>query len=140
MKLVGRSVLVMFVGQCLLLPVFAQKAAPAVASDGPTVGVEILSDTQGANLNPYMKAMISDLKSRWLSEIRTGRSANQAGESIVSLTIDSDGHLSALHLDQSAQVDLDRAAWTTAKLERYSPLPPALKSSDLKLLITFSAN
>ena len=56
---------------CLIKPAYAQAtahAAPPHSSD-LTLSVEMFSDAGGADISPYMKNFVSDLKKHWLAQI-----------------------------------------------------------------------
>jgi TonB family protein len=101
--------------------------------------VDVLSDTRGVDLGPYMRTAIFNLKSHWLSSAqKTGRqSAGEAALPIISFTIEPNGKTTSVTLEHgSGDVKLDRAAWTAITTTDFSALPPTL-DSPLKLRVTF---
>jgi TonB family protein len=101
--------------------------------------VEILTDTRGVDLAPYMRTAISNLKSHWLSSAQKigHNSAGGAEQPIISFTIVPTGRTTSMVLEHaSGDVKLDTAAWTAITTTDFSPLPPTL-DSPLKLRVTF---
>ena len=115
-----------------------QKTAHAASPS--RVEVELLSDTKGADLSTYLRTVASELKRKWSPSVANHErnSGSEPQQAVISLTIASDGHLSAMHLDQETQnTDFDKAALNAIQSTHYSTLPSALKDSDLKLRISF---
>jgi TonB family protein len=103
----------------------------------------LLSDTNGANLDPYMRNMFSDLKKHWLPPVT--ETANQPllkqQETVIIFTIAPDGRLLAMQLEDSPRnTALDKAAWNAVKGTPYSPLPTGMKGQNLKLRVHFMVN
>jgi TonB family protein len=101
--------------------------------------VDILSDTRGVDLAPYMRTAISNLKSRWVSSAQKAGhpSAGEVEQPIISFTIVPNGRTTSMLLEHpSGDVKLDRAAWTAITTTDFSPLPPTL-DSPLKLRVAF---
>jgi TonB family protein len=107
------------------------------------LGVELLTDTNGTYIDPYMKNLISDLRKHWLPLAR--EAANhplvKQEETVLSLSIGPDGHLSAMQLEGSTHdTGLDKAAWSAAKATPYLPPPTGIKGPDLKLRVHFTVD
>ena len=101
--------------------------------------VDILSDTRGVDLAPYMRTAISNLKSHWVSSAqKVGHpSAGEVKQPIISFTIVPNGRTTSMLLEHpSGNLKLDRAAWTAITTTDFSPLPPTL-DSPLKLRVAF---
>jgi len=127
------------------------KQAPA---DGPTEaagdghafhqGAEILSDTQGVDLQPYLRDAIRQIYAQWLALMpeEAKPPQNQKGMTSIRFTINPDGTIAAMHLDGSAQdAALDRAAWgAMTGLGRFPALPKEFHGPDLELRIYFRVN
>jgi len=127
---------------CLMIPAYAQAMAPAMLpqSSDLKVGVELLSDTKGADLGPYMRILIADLKKHWMPPAT--ESANQPApkqeETLIRFTIAPDGHISAMRLESPGQeTALDKAAWKAATAITPLPLPAGVKDSSLTVLVHF---
>src|ERR1700730_16722400 len=115
-----RSLSISLLTPFLLTYAQAQALAPASLPQPSDMklGVELLTDTNGANMDPYMKTLISDLRKHWLPLAR--EAANhplvKQEETILSLSIGPDGHILAMQLEGSTHdAALDNAAWSAAK-------------------------
>src|SRR5882757_4570281 len=123
----------------LLAPSLLGLARGQVASHVNRLEVNILSDTRGVDLNPYMRTAISNLKTHWSSSAqKIGHQPAQGAEPpIISFTIVPNGTTTSMVLEHpSGDVKLDRAAWAAITTTDFSPLPPAL-DSPLKLRVAF---
>ena len=137
MKKLVRFLSVTFLAAVSIAPVYGQ--ATAQTQLALKVGVDLLSDTNGANLNPYMKVLLSDVRRRWVSVMT--QVGEQHEEAVISLTIAADGRVLAMHLDGSAHdVALDKAAWGAVSGATYGPLPAGLKDAELRLRVHFVVN
>jgi hypothetical protein len=121
----------------------AQQAAPEGGS-GVRVhpqSVEFLSDTQGVNFQPYMRLILSQMDVKGTLMVPADARLNPS-ETLIRLTIYSDGTIAAMHLDGSAHdVDLDRAAWgSIVGVGKFPPLPKEFHGQGLELRIHFRAN
>jgi TonB family protein len=125
------------------------KAAPAGGTqatvDGHAAGqgVEILSDTQGVNFQPYLKDAIHQIYTKWLTLMpEEVRSHKEKGVTSIHFTISSDGTIAAMHLEDSApDVAMDRAAWgAIAGVGKFPALPSAFHGPNLDLRIHFVVN
>jgi TonB family protein len=130
---------------CSIMPAYSQEAAPAVMPppSGLSVNVDILSDTNGADLGPYMRTLISDLKKHWLAP--AGAATNQPllkqEDTIIDMTIAPDGHLLAMRVEDSTHDSaLDKTAWSAAKETNYVALPAGMNDQNLKLRAHFVVN
>jgi TonB family protein len=129
----------------LIKTTYAQATAQALSPQPSDMklSVDLLSDTNGANLDPYMKELVSGLRKHWLP--LANEAANQPllkGEAtLIDLTIGPDGRLSAMLLESSSHnTALDKAAWKTATAMTYLPLPAGMKDANLKLRVHFVIN
>jgi len=129
----------------LIKPAYAQETVHAMPpqTSNMKLGFELLTDTNGKNIGPYMKELSSGLKKHWLAlgtEAENQPLVKQE-ETVIDLTIAPDGHLSAMRLTNSTQnAALDKAAWNTAKEMTYLPPPAGMKDSNLKLRVHFVVN
>jgi TonB family protein len=107
-------------------------------------GMEILSDTRGVNFGPYIKQVIPMIYAWWRQFIpeEARPPGNMQGETVIRFTINSDGKLSAMHLDgRSGQSKLDRAAWgAITSVKQFPPLPEKFTGPNLELRIHFTVN
>jgi TonB family protein len=130
---------------CLMKPASAQMASPEVwpQASGLNVGVDLLSDTGGANFGPYAKTLISDVKRHWIQLMaeRVGPSDMKQQETLIVVTIGSDGRVLAMRLDEEARGGaFERAAWEAAKETSYEPLPAGMKEQSMKFRVHFRFN
>src|ERR1700751_1678139 len=112
------------------------------ASNANRLQVDILTDTRGVDLAPYMWTAISNLKGHWLSSAQKlgHQSAGEAEQPIISFTILPNGRITSMLLEHpSGDVKLDRAAWTAITTTDFSPLPSKLHSP-LKLRVVFQGD
>ena len=126
---------------CLMHSAYAQET-PFVAELNQThMGFEILSDTKGVELSPYLKTVGSDVRSHWHPPVATQGQQAKPDETTISLTIAPNGQVSAMHLDHPTKnAARDRAAWAAITSTHYPPLPSGLKDSSLKLRVIFPAH
>jgi hypothetical protein len=140
MKLRWRSFSVALLTSMLMHTGHAQLITPAAPLTD--LSAELLSDTKGADLSPYMRSVFSDLKTRWLllAPNAERRPVPPSDETVISFTIASDGKVSAMHLDHATHnAAQDRAAWGAIASVHYPPLPSELKDSSLNLRVRFPA-
>ncbi len=125
----------------------AQEAAPRDGSSGTQVqrgvhllpaSVELLSDTQGVNFQPYMKLLLSRMDGQGTPLLPAVARLNP-GETVIRFTIHPDGTIAAMHLDGSTHdVAMDRAAWEAITgVEKFAALPQEFHGPDLELRIHF---
>jgi TonB family protein len=139
MKKLVRFLSVAFLTAISVAPVYGQVASqPALK-----LGVDVLSDTNGTNLDSYMKVLVSDIRKRWVSVVT--QMADQPNtkheETVISLTIAPDGRVLAMRLESSAHdVAVDKAAWSAMSGATYGPSPAGLKDAELKLRVHFAVN
>ncbi len=118
----------------------AQEAAPETESHTITLSVDILSDTKGVDLAPYMRATLSAIKNQWQPLVAQAehQPLRAPDETVISLTIAPDGHISAMKLEHSTKnAALDKAAWAAITSVHYDRLPAGLKDEPLKMRIHF---
>ena len=104
------------------------------------VSFDVLSDTGGDDLGPYMKNVTSELTQHWTSYVTVSelQSVRQQQETVLELSITPNGQIAALQLENPSQdVALDKAALAAARDSAYFPLPAAMKNRDLKLRVHF---
>ena len=77
-------------------------------------GVEVLSDTQGVDFNPYLRRLLADIYRNWLPLIpeEAKPPLSKQGETLVRFTILPDGRIGGMWLDGSTHDDaINRSAW-----------------------------
>ena len=120
--------------------------AKAASADGHAAGqgVEILSDTQGVNFQPYLRDAIHQIYAQWmtLKPEQTKAPRLEKGSTSIRLTISPDGTIAAMHLEDSAHdVAMDRAAWgAITGVGKFPALPSAFHGPNLDLRIHFVVN
>lgn len=123
----------------------AQTPAPQqLAGVNPIPSVEVLSDTHGVDLSPFIREAIGLIYKNWSGllpeEARPPQS--KQGESAIRIKILPDGRIGAMWLDSSTHDDaINRACWQAiAHVEQFAPLPDAMGSNPLLLRIHFYVN
>jgi len=126
----------------------ARGAGGNYAASGPSghggtlgAGAEILSDTLGVDFGPYIKRLLRILYDSWLPLIpeETRPPLNKEGNTLIRFTINKDGTVSAMHLDDSTHDQaIDRAAWgSITGVGQLPPLPKNFNGPNLELRIDF---
>lgn len=124
----------------------AQQISQTVLDKGAQLvqGVDVLSDTQGANLQPYLKGVLHQIYEQWTPLIPADAQppASRQGMTQIRLTIHRDGSIAAMRLDASTYDNaLNHAAWAAIKgVGQLSPLPREFHGSNLELRIHFLVN
>lgn len=122
------------------IPGHAQVADSSARVEGRQLSVDVLSDHQKvADMSPYMRDLISNLRSKWLLELQTEHLQPKPQETLITVTLAADGKVLAMHLDSSTEDEsAGEAAWDAVKNASYAPLPADLKAPDLKLRLHFT--
>jgi outer membrane biosynthesis protein TonB len=109
-------------------------------------GVDILSDTQGVDFDPYLRRLLGDIKRNWepLLPPEAGSPLFKQGETYIRFTILPDGSIksASMHLDGSTHdVAIDKSCWNAITSEgQYPPLPKNFRGSEFELRIHFLTN
>jgi len=107
-------------------------------------GVDILSDTQGVNFNPYISRILREIYQQWLPLIpeEARPPLSKQGETLIRFSILPDGTIGAMHLDGSTHDGaLDRAAWgSITGVGQFPPLPKQFTGPNLELRIHYLVN
>jgi outer membrane biosynthesis protein TonB len=107
-------------------------------------GVDILSDTQGVDFDPYIRRILHDIYYTWLPLIpeEARPPLNKSGETLVRFRILPDGHIGGMWLDGSTHDDaLNRAAWgSITGVGQFPPLPSQFHGPNLELRIHYLVN
>jgi TonB family protein len=113
-------------------------------TNGPKEAVEVLSDTKGANIAPYMQAVLKRTRQKWYDYMPSSApfALPRQGRVVVSFDIMRNGFIRGMKLEQSSNDPaLDRAAWAAiATSNPLLPLPGDFSSSYLALRFTFYYN
>lgn len=120
-----------------------QKTTPLTEGGDAPLTVEVLSDTAGVDLNPYMRQALGSISKTWTSlypeEARSSQ-PNQ-GWSVIRIRIRPDGQIDAMRLDGSSHdYAINRASWASiTAVKQFPPLPAAMGSKPLELRLHFNA-
>jgi hypothetical protein len=120
-------------------------ASEIPASQRPVrTDVELVSNTMGADLSPYVLVLHNDVQRDWehLIPKEDGHPLTTQSPIIIRLTIASDGRVASMYLEtKTGDGLLDRAAWgAIVGKGTYSPLPKDFHGSQLELRIRFFSN
>ena len=112
-----------------------------VGQQGAGTGVEILSDTRGVDFTDYIKRLLRMVKGAWLPLIpeECYPPLSKEGTTLIRFTIEPNGVVSAMHLDDSTHDRaIDKAAWgAITGVGQFAPLPKEYKGPNLELRIQF---
>lgn len=107
-------------------------------------GVDVLSDMQGVNFNPYLRAILQQIYNTWIPLIpeEARPPLNKKGETQIRFMILPDGRVGMMHLDGSTHDDaLNRAAWgSITGVGQFPPLPKEFHGPNLELRIHYLVN
>ena len=107
-------------------------------------GIDILSDTQGVDFDPYLRRIIADIKRNWLPLIpeEARPPISKQGEDYIRFTILPDGNIGAMYPDGSTHdVAIDHSCWSAITSEgQFPPLPSQFHGPKLELRIHFLVN
>lgn len=107
-------------------------------------GVDILSDTQGVNFDPYIRRLLADIYRNWLPLIpeEAKPPLSKQGETLIRFSILPDGRIGSMHLDGSTHDDaINRSAWGSITSEgQFPPLPSQFHGPNLELRIHYFVN
>ncbi|RRA48298.1 TonB C-terminal domain-containing protein [Acidipila sp. EB88] len=114
------------------------------ATPAPLLAVEVLSDTQGLDFNPYMKSLTTSLKPTWQDTLAKAAIPlpDFTGTAVgIRFTVKHDGSVDRLRITSpSGSVAFDRAAWNALlQSAPMPPLPAAFTAAGLELQIRFTA-
>jgi TonB family protein len=107
--------------------------------DSGVIAVNILSDTHGANFEPYMKQVISMVQTSWASLLPEAIAGNR-GKVAIRFTISQAGRINAMVLsDSSHQIAVDRAAWgSITSVGQFPSLPATFNAPSLTVEMHFN--
>jgi TonB family protein len=141
MKSLLRFIAVTLLAPCLIQPASAQAPAHAFPTQSPELklGVDILSDTGGVNLSPYMRNLVADLKKHLSSPAaQSNQPSLKQQETVLTVTIAPNGQLSMMKLETPDHDSaLNQTAWNATKTTSFSPPPAGMTDPNLKLRVHF---
>jgi outer membrane biosynthesis protein TonB len=122
---------------------YSPRGGSSPLSLGPG-GVEVLSDMQGVNFDPYLRRLIADIYRNWLPLIpeEAKPPLSKQGETLVRFRILPDGRIGGMWLDGSTHDDaINRSAWGSITSEgQFPPLPSQFHGPNLELRIHYYVN
>ena len=125
-----------------------QSPAPSASASAASTklslgGIDVLSDTTGADIDNYLRSSVKIVKQNWcnLSPPIARAPRMMRGEVVISFEILKSGKVVGMSLEEnSSDVSLDRAAWEAITSSKWSPLPAEFSSPFLKLRFHFIYN
>jgi TonB family protein len=124
----------------LSLPINGQSRE---ASNTQTAGVEILSDTRGADLRPYVQGIATKVRTRWHELIPqvAGLPLRKAGRVSIEFKILKSGSVKEMRIvESSGDGPMDQAAWFSILRARPFVKLPADAKDDLEVRFQFTYN
>jgi len=107
-------------------------------------GLEVLSDTQGVNFEPYLERVVFIVKRNWYNVIPEAAMPPilKKGKVSIEFAIQKDGKIAGMRLvGQSGDISLDRAAWSGITASNpFPPLPTEFHGQYLALRFHFLYN
>ena len=112
-------------------------SSTVIDGDDQPIAVEILSDTDGVNLAPYLTQLIRTVSERW-DHPASPSAKNEL--TAIRIKLEGNGTMTALYLDRSSgSPALDRAAWNSiTHVNSFQPLPEALAERSLYLRLSYN--
>jgi TonB family protein len=103
--------------------------------------LQILSDTQGVDFEPYLQRVLQEVKEHWY-ELIPESAEMKKGKLALEFSIMPDGHVQGLTLRlSSGDVALDRPAWgSITGSDPFPPLPAEFKGPSLDLRFRYYYN
>jgi len=118
----------------------------SVGNSGPlnVGGVDIITDTQGVNFQPYIARILREIYQQWLPLIpeEARPPLSKQGVTQIRFRINADGTIGGMWLDGSTHDDaLNRAAWgSITGVGQFPPLPKQFTGPNLELRIHYLVN
>ena len=107
-------------------------------------GVDILSDTQGVNFDPYIRRILRQIYNQWLPLIpeEARPPLSKSGVTMIRFSILPDGNIGTMNLDGSTHDEaLNKAAWgSITGVGQFPPLPSQFHGPMLELRIHYLVN
>ncbi|MBZ5694025.1 MAG: TonB C-terminal domain-containing protein [Acidobacteriia bacterium] len=117
---------------------------PGVRGPGMGNGVQILSDTQGVDFNPYIQRLLASLKRNWEAVMPESARMGDRGIVFTTFQVNPDGSVSAPDPElerTSGKEPLDNAAMSAIHASNpFEPLPSQFHGPYLRLRIAFIYN
>jgi TonB family protein len=104
-------------------------------------GVEILSDTRGVDFTEWLKKLKREIMASWIPLIpeEVQPPLNKEGWTLIRITVEPNGTVTAMHLDDSTKDRaIDKAAWgSITGVGQLPPLPKEFPGPNLELRMQF---
>jgi TonB family protein len=104
-------------------------------------GVEILSDTRGVDFSEWLKKLKREIMASWIPLIpeEVQPPLNKEGWTMIRITVEPNGTVTAMHLDDSSKDRaIDKAAWgSITGVGQLPPLPKEFTGPNLELRMQF---
>lgn len=111
---------------------------------GLGTGVDILSDTQGVDFNPYLQKIMREIYNTWLPLIpeEARPPLNKQGETQIRFIINPDGRIGGMVLEGSTHDDaINRSCWgSITGVGQFPPLPTQFHGPNLELRVHYLVN
>lgn len=115
-----------------------------VANRGLGAGVDILSDTQGVDFNPYLQKIMREIYETWLPLIpeEARPPLNKQGETQIRFIILPDGRIGGMALEGSTHDDaINKSCWgSITGVGQFPPLPSQFHGPKLELRVHYLVN
>jgi TonB family protein len=104
-------------------------------------GVDVLSDSGGVDLNPYLYSVLKIVKQNWYAFVPERGPRPLRGEVSIEFAILRSGKVKGIKLIQSSgQIPMDRVAWASISNSKLPELPVEYSGQSLALRFHFSYN
>jgi TonB family protein len=122
--------------------VIPDQAGGPAARKQPSIDIEIMSDTNGVDMKPYILRVLQSVRRNWLSVYPESARLGLRGQVVVQFAIAPDGVISkTVFISQAPSDALNRAVISAFSMSNPLPaLPPEFKGSRIVLQFTFSYN
>jgi hypothetical protein len=111
---------------------------------GLGTGVDILSDTQGVDFNPYLQKIMREIYNTWLPLIpeEARPPLNKQGETQIRFIILPDGRIGGMTLEGSTHDDaINKSCWgSITGVGQFPPLPGQFHGPNLELRVRYLVN
>jgi len=114
----------------------------AASGPGQLSGMQVMSDTEGIDFNPYLQRVIFEIRRNWISVMPEIARMGKRGKVVLQFEILKNGVVPKVYLISSSQAEpLDRAAFAGISASSpFPPLPPEFKGPLLRLQLGFLYN
>ncbi len=106
-----------------------------------TSTIDLLTDTQGANLRPYVRSMLMSVRENWYRLMQES-ALTKTSCLAITFTVQRDGHVADMRVERTSGDDaLDQAAWKSIESnDPFRSFPTAFTGDHLALRFHFVYN